>query len=59
MIGLLDIEMQNKNSKISTGITKAHKPCFEEKDLNSWTWFELELTLEIFRASDRLDQKRY
>jgi hypothetical protein len=47
MIGLLDKERQNRNSKISTRITKAHKPCLEGKDLNSWTWFELELELQI------------
>jgi hypothetical protein len=29
MVGLLDKEMQNKNSKVSTWITKAHKPCLE------------------------------
>jgi hypothetical protein len=29
MVGLLDKEMQNRNSKISTWITKAHKPCLE------------------------------
>jgi hypothetical protein len=57
MIRLLDKERQNRNSKISTRITKAHKPCLGGKDLNSWTWFELELTLERFRASDKLDQR--
>jgi hypothetical protein len=59
MIRLLDKETQNRNSKISTRITKAHKPRLGWKDLNSWTWFKLELTLERFRASDKLDQKRY
>jgi hypothetical protein len=50
---------RTKTLKISTRITKAHKPCLERKGLISWTWFELELTLERFRASDRLDQKRH
>jgi hypothetical protein len=55
MVGLLDKEMQNGNSKISTRITKAHKPCLEGKGLISWTWFELGLTLERFRDSHKLD----
>jgi hypothetical protein len=29
MVGLLDNEMQHINSKISTWITKTHKPCIE------------------------------
>jgi hypothetical protein len=57
--GLLDKEIQNKISKISIWITKAHKPCLEGKGLIGCTWCEIELTLERLRASDSLDQKRH
>jgi hypothetical protein len=59
MVGLLDKEMQNINSKISTRITKAHKSCLEGKGMIIRTWCEIELTPERFRTSDSLDQKRH
>jgi hypothetical protein len=59
MIGLLDKVMHHRNSKISTRITEAHKPCLEGKGLIRCTWCEIELTLGRFRASNRLDQKRH
>jgi repressor of nif and glnA expression len=59
MVGLLDKEIQNRNSKISTRITKAHKSCLEGKGLIRRTWCEIELTPERFRTSDSLDQKRH
>jgi hypothetical protein len=56
MVGLLDKEMHNRNSKVSTWITKAHKPCLEGQET---TWSELELDLERSKAYTRLDtQKR-
>jgi hypothetical protein len=51
--------MQNKNSMISTRITKAHKLCLEMKGLIRRTWCEIELTPERFRTSDSLEQKRH
>jgi hypothetical protein len=48
--------MQNKNSKVSTWITKPHKPCLEGQEA---TWSELELDLERSKAYTRLEtQKR-
>jgi hypothetical protein len=51
--------MQNRNSYISTWITKAHKLRLGGKGLIRCTWCEIELTLERLRASDSLDQKRH
>jgi hypothetical protein len=54
-----DLKERTKGIGSILWITKEHKMCLEGKGLISCTWFELELTLDRFRASDGPDRKRY